>query len=87
MSTILPIVNNNGTSREELIQLRRNVREGLDHALNELRLMYPHGRDYQTDPTGEQFKLAQKQHDRRVKTISDLRNEIQDEALALYKTK
>ena len=58
MSTILPIVNNNGSSRQELIQQRRNVVEGIDRALNELRQMYPHGRDYQTDLTGEQYPLA-----------------------------
>lgn len=84
---ILPIVNNNGTSRQELIQQRREVHRALEDVLAELRMMNPHGRDYQTDPTGEQYKLARAQHDRRVKTISDLKGEIMDEAVALSRGK
>jgi hypothetical protein len=87
MSTILPIVNNNGTSHEELISQRRNVADNLEAVLLSLRQMAPHGRDYQTDPTGDQFRLARTQHERRVKTLLDLRSEIQDEALTLYHNK
>ena len=49
--------------------------------------MYPHGRDYQTDLTGEQYKLAREQHDRRLKVLVELHAEIQAEALALYQQK
>lgn len=87
MNTILPIVNNNGTSRNELIQQRRNVVHKIDDALYELRQMYPHGRDYQTDKTGEVYPKAREQHERRLKVLTELQNELKDEALALYQDK
>jgi hypothetical protein len=83
---ILPIVNNNGTGRDELIEQRRNVSRAINEALDALRLMYPHGRDYQTDPTGEQYKQAQEQHDRRLKALVELNAEILAEARALYRS-
>jgi hypothetical protein len=47
---IIPIVNMNGTSRENLLQQYIDALEGLRHAIRTLGAMAPHGRDYQTQP-------------------------------------
>jgi hypothetical protein len=80
---ILPIVNINGTSREELVEQRREVYQALRVVLEKLRAMSPNGRDFQTDATGAQFKAARHQHECRVKLIQSLREELGQEAIAL----
>lgn len=82
---ILPIVNNNGTSRDELVNQRREVYQALSEVLEKMRAMSPNGRDYQTDPTGAQFKAARVVHEARVKLIQSLRDSMEEEAIALQK--
>lgn len=80
---IVPILNMNGTSREELVDQRRNVFDALGEAHRLLAEASPHGRDYQHDPSGEMFKAATKQHRRRRLLIEALRDELRDEVLAI----
>jgi hypothetical protein len=81
---ILPLVNNNGTSRNELVQQRRTVCKYLRASINSLREMAPHGRDYQTDPTGTQFSLACQHHLRRLVALEQLLADVEAEAIKLY---
>lgn len=80
---IVPIVNNNGTSRQELIDQRNKVFVALGDALQLLREMTPHGRDYQTDTTGTAFMAARRQHNRRMKAVEHLRDSLRKEATAI----
>jgi hypothetical protein len=78
---ILPIVHLNGTSREELIQVRRQTARRLHEAIEQLCAMSPNGRDYY--PVRGLWDQARDQHARRLTTLDEIYNEIMAEALAL----
>lgn len=78
----IPVVNINGTSRAELIELRKNTRNALKEALNCLALMRPHGRDYQT-VSHEQYTRAVEIHKLRETTVKAIADEIYAEAIEL----
>lgn len=54
MTTALktPVININGTSADDLIAAHRAAHESTLFALQAWRDIYPHGRDYQTQPAG-----------------------------------
>lgn len=75
-----PQVNNNGTSKKELMnqllavaKAGREMQRALDDAA-------PHGRDYQTLPPMI-FQLARTQHTRRAQSLARIMEEIEDIAL------
>lgn len=80
--TTLPIVNNNGDKRQDLIDQRLDVMRELDKAIDLMRQNGPHGRNYQLNPEGS-FKAAQDLHRERVDMLVQLRNDLNDEALAI----
>ena len=80
---ILPIVHLNGTSRDELIDLRRNAMSALHDALYFMAKMHPHGRDYY--PVDGLYEQALAQHAARVQAVESVYDSITEEALALQK--
>lgn len=60
----MPIVNNNGTSRAELLKLNMAYMDAARDLMDSMRLSAPHGRDYQTDRTGEAFANARREYQR-----------------------
>lgn len=71
---VCPIVHLNGTSREELIELRTEFVHALREAMLKLEAMSPNGRDYYLEPG--RFDKARTQHVRRQKMLGDLKAEI-----------
>jgi hypothetical protein len=80
----LPRVNLNGTSRNALIQQRREVCDALNSALEALERAAPHGRDYQTAPDGA-LETARHQHEARCTQLAELRRQITQEAIEIKK--
>lgn len=77
INVIHPIVHMNGTSADELIDLRSNAWDALRKALDMLKRMAPNGRDYYPEPG--RMDLAHEQHDRRLRTVCNLMNELECE--------
>jgi hypothetical protein len=78
----LPQVNNNGTSRDELVQQRLDARAAVSAAIDALRQCIPHGRDYQT--VGQpRFTTARTLHRERMAALTDLWAELEAEAYAI----
>lgn len=84
LELILPVVNMNGTSREELIEQRRHQLDWLRAALGAFRNAVPHARDWQTDPQ-RGYTKAREIHARRVTLLNKIKNEIEEEAFLLSK--
>ncbi len=63
-----PIVNINGTSREQLVKQYTDAMIAIENAGGLLQNSAPHGRDYQTLPTAE-FNLAMSEHRTREKAL------------------
>ena len=72
---VVPVVNLNGTSREELRKQGIGVYNALSNVEAELRNMLPHGRDYQTVGF-DRYALAREQHMDRVRKIEAIKSEI-----------
>jgi hypothetical protein len=79
---ILPIIHSNGTSKEELVELRCECGRVLSHAMEALGAMAPNGRDYYPKPG--LIEKALDQHWKRMKMLKDLHRDISDEAIAIY---
>jgi len=78
-----PIVHNNGTSKDQLLDQCKAASCSLGDAYNALRNMAPNGRDYY--PLGaEAMQRAQKQHQDRMKRLDDIKDEIDRIAVAIY---
>lgn len=77
----LPIVHSNGTSRESLLEERREAYSKLNEALEALVAMSPNGRDYYPKPGT--FEAAKAQHQSRIDKVAGLRDEILAEYEAL----
>lgn len=71
----VPVVNLNGTSREELQMQCRGVFNALSNVEEQMRLMAPHGRDYQTVHR-DCYTLACAQHIDRLKMIEAVKQEV-----------
>ncbi len=78
---VLPIVHLNGTSKQELLEQRETAYAAVQTALDALRGMSPNGRDYY--PVPGRLELALEQHTRRMKTLTDLMKELEQECLGI----
>lgn len=76
-----PIININGTSRDELARQRTDAMEAMRVALGKVRAMLPNGRDY----IGDADALARDQsiHNDRLRLLIALYDAIEVEALCI----
>jgi len=74
---IFPIVHLNGTSPEELIDLRENVYGKIRELRDEIKKMGPNGRDYYPEPG--LLEKAQIQHFARLAVLDILAEGIESE--------
>jgi hypothetical protein len=74
---VMPFVHLNGTSAEELCNLREMAYAALDDAADALRRMSPNARDYYL--VAGRMELAEEQHMRRIKAIRDIMAELEAE--------
>ena len=77
-----PQVNNNGTSKKELMEQLIAVAHAGREMEKALSNAAPHGRDYQTLKPGA-FQVARKQWEDRAKRISSVMDEIEELAMAI----
>lgn len=76
-----PTVNHNGTSRRDLVHQRLIASSAIDGAIDALRGMTPHGRDY---PNGADALNADRDiHLTRIGALAALRDALIQEGLAL----
>lgn len=80
---VLPFVHRNGTSADALYQMRIDYGHALREAMNALTAMAPNQRDYYLDPSGERWKGAVAQADRRMAALRSLYDELVAEVEAL----
>lgn len=79
---IVPNVNLNGTSKEELVNQRRAARDALRKALSRLCEMRPHGRDYFDL---NELRDAQIMHEARIKKVNEILDELFTESMEIVK--
>lgn len=77
MAVITPLIHMNGTSAEELLNLREAFYAALQEAEQALKQMAPNGRDYY--PTPGMMELAVEQHRLRMATLGGLMKQIETE--------
>lgn len=77
MNIITPIVHLNGTSMDSLISDRCDAYAAIQTALETLAKVGPNGRDFYPEPGRMDKAVAQ--HQRRMKVLSDLMAEIEEE--------
>lgn len=80
---IQPIININGTSRDEHIALRREAIDAVRAAIEALRALVPNGRDYPGQP--ERLEADRSAHFDRMTALRDLSDEIMREAIAIQR--
>jgi hypothetical protein len=82
MPTMKPIVNLNGSSRHSLIEARKKARIALMDAMDAMRDMAPHGRDYigNTNALGRDAEVFSG----RMMALRQMEEDILSEALALF---
>jgi hypothetical protein len=80
---IQPIININGTSRDEHIALRRAALNAIRNAIDAVRSLAPNGRDYPGQP--ERCEADRKAHFNRLAALHELKQEIMNEALAIQR--
>lgn len=83
MTIMHPVVNNNGTTKMQLVEQRLTVVNAIEAAMKALQEMKPHGRDYQTAPEGR-YEEDRTIWNNRFATLDTLRNSLQDEALSIH---
>lgn len=76
-------ININGDTKETLVNDRIEVIRALNVAIEKLKKIHPHGRNYQTNDDPHDFKNDIADHVARVKALSDMANSISDEAIRL----
>ncbi len=77
-----PQVNNNGTSKKELMDQLIAVAHAGRAMQNALTNATPHGRDYQTLKPGA-YQVARKQHDDRLKCLFSIMKDIEELAMVV----
>lgn len=81
MALMKPQININGTSRQNMVQDRRNVADKLMEAMKAMQETKPHGRDYVGNM--DQYYIDRDTYAARFGKLDSLRNEILDEALTI----
>jgi hypothetical protein len=79
-----PIINNNGTSREELIQMRLAAKRALHAAMKSLQELSPHGRDYLGN--NEAWKADRAIHVARFTALDAMANDLMEEAVSIMES-
>ena len=80
-TTIHPAVNNNGTSRVDLVDQRRAIIDACDALVGALRAATPNGRDYPGET--ERLHADRETHYVRITIVQDLREAVFAEALSI----
>lgn len=80
---IQPIININGTSRDEHIALRRTALDAIGAAIEALRPLAPNGRDYPGRP--ERCEVDRTAHFERLAALHALSREITLEAVTILR--
>ena len=80
----IPYVHLNGTGKESLLNQRLDAARAVNAAIEALTQMYPHMRDYYLDQTGERWRAAVAQHERRLEVLRSLNQELITEVEMLY---
>ncbi len=78
----IPQVNNNGTSRDELVDQRQLTRAAINTAIAFLCKQVPHGRDFQTVDR-ERYDEARALHNIRLSALQEIADDLHAEALAI----
>ena len=81
MKPILPIIHQNGTHPDSLIEALSRFRWYVATAQEKIGTISPNGRDYYPDPG--RMDLAVEQHQRRSKVLTDLIAELDAEILGI----
>lgn len=71
-----PVVNINGTSREQLLEGYMKARRSLNTAITDLQEIMPHGRDYQYEGGQVDFRIAHEEHVRRLLALRQVQIEL-----------
>jgi hypothetical protein len=78
---VTPFLHSNGTSKKELLDLRKAAYRALIPVAGALKRMAPNGRDYYPDPGRMERAVAQ--HTRRIEVVRALMEELEQEAIAI----
>lgn len=78
---IKPTINLNGSSRDDLIEPRREAFDHLQAAIEALRKATPHGRDYPGDP--ERCSRDREEHFARLGQLQALSDRLMHEAVLI----
>ena len=78
---ISPIVNINGTSKDDLINPRLAALDHINDVIEELKSVTPNGRDYPGDT--ERCMADRQIHYDRINTLRTLYNHLYEEAIAI----
>lgn len=78
---ISPIVNINGTSKDDLINPRLAALDHINDVIEELKNITPNGRDYPGDT--ERWMSDRQIHYDRINTLRTLYNHLYEEAIAI----
>jgi hypothetical protein len=81
MTIMQPIVNINGTSRDELVKMRIEARRAIHEALRALQELSPHGRDYIGNR--DAWKRDSDIYCERFRTLDAMANDLLDEGVAI----
>jgi hypothetical protein len=83
-STIIrPIINNNGTSIDDLIQPRLDAREALREAIDALLRVTPNGRDYPGTGGVDKCVADRDLHYARIKALAAIGDDLMAEAVSI----
>ena len=77
---IVPLVHSNGSSRDVLVEQRKEACNLLHAALEQLCQMRPHGRDFLDH---FEYQQARDYHETRITQIRKMLEELRDEAIAI----
>jgi hypothetical protein len=81
MSIMQPIVNLNGTSRDDLVKMRIEARRAIHEALRALQELSPHGRDYIGNR--DAWKRDSDIYCERFRILDAMANDLLDEGVAI----
>jgi hypothetical protein len=81
MNIMQPIVNINGTSRDDLVKMRIEARRAVHEALRALQELSPHGRDYIGNR--DAWKRDSDIYCERFRILDAMANDLLDEGVAI----